>query len=226
MQARQTADQSETRLGCVCPLCVSSRVEPFHSDNRREYRRCRTCDLVFVPPGEFLSRDAERACYDLHENSPDDQRYRAFLARLAEPLQSRLPPGARGLDFGSGPGPTLSVMLTEAGFPTRIYDPYYAPDRDVFRETYDFVTASETIEHLHRPRFELDRLWSLLRLGGWLGIMTKRWISQEAFASWHYKQDPTHVIFFSEGTFRWLAKRWNARLDVISDDVLLLQKLE
>jgi len=45
-----------------------------------------------------------------------DPRYRRFLARLAEPLIAHLPKGARGLDFGCGPGPTLSLMLREAGF--------------------------------------------------------------------------------------------------------------
>jgi len=49
------------------------------------------------------------------KNSPDDPRYRAFLSRLFIPLNERIAPESCGLDFGSGPGPTLSVMFEEQG---------------------------------------------------------------------------------------------------------------
>jgi 2-polyprenyl-3-methyl-5-hydroxy-6-metoxy-1,4-benzoquinol methylase len=89
---------------------------------------------------------------------------------------------------------------------------------------YDFITASEVVEHLHHPRFELERLWSALRPRGILGIMTKRVRDQHAFANWHYKNDPTHVIFFSEATFVWLSRYWSAELQVVGPDVVLFRK--
>lgn len=210
----------------TCPLCGSEESAPFHRDARREYLHCRQCALIFVPSQYFPQSADEKAHYDLHENNYHDPRYRRFLSRLAEPLQRQLTPGDCGLDFGSGPGPTLSRMLTEAGFPTTIYDPFYAPDASVWMAAYDFITASEVVEHLHRPRFELDRLWSVLRPGGFLGIMTKRVHDQHAFATWHYKNDPTHVIFFSEATFGWLSRYWSAELQVIGPDVVLFRRLE
>ncbi len=115
-------------------------------------------------------------------------------------------------------------MLDEAGYPTAIFDPFYAPDSAVWNHRYDFVTTSEVAEHLHHPMRELERLWKVLRPGGWLGVMTKRVLNRDAFAAWHYKNDPTHVIFFAESTFAWLANRWQARLEVIGPDVVLLQK--
>lgn len=186
--------------------------------------RCEICSLVFVPEGFHLDREAEKAVYDQHENSPDDPRYREFLSRLFDPLVERLTPGSNGLDFGAGPGPTLSVMLDEAGFAMSIYDPFYAPNEKVFDSTYKFITATEVVEHLHHPGRELDRLWNLLKPGGWLGIMTKRVRDQKAFSTWHYKNDPTHVCFYALETFEWLARLWNAELLVAGDDVVLLQK--
>jgi hypothetical protein len=181
--------------------------------------------LVFVPPEQFLSAEAEKAEYDKHENSAADPRYRTFLSRLQEPLLERLSPCSHGLDFGSGPGPTLSLMFEEAGHAMHIYDPFYAADDTAWQHRYDFITASEVVEHLHDPRRELDRLWSCLKPQGLLGIMTKRVIDRDAFARWHYKDDPTHVGFFSLATFRWLATRWQAELTVPADDVAVLAKV-
>ncbi|MGM0783657.1 MAG: class I SAM-dependent methyltransferase [Pseudomonadota bacterium] len=208
----------------TCPLCAAGDCLPYHRDARREYHQCRHCELVFVPPEHFLSPAAEKAEYDKHENHPDDPGYRRFLSRLFVPLCERLGDGARGLDFGAGPGPTLSVMFAEAGRPTAIYDPFYAPDAAVLAATYDFITATEVVEHLHAPGRELTRLIERLAPGGWLGIMTKRVRSHEAFARWHYIQDPTHVCFFSEATFRWVAERLSLHVEFPAADVALLQK--
>jgi hypothetical protein len=54
--------------------------------------------------------------------------------------------------------------------------------------------------------------------------MTKRAVDRDAFARWHYKQDPTHVCFWSCASLQWLANHWNARLELIEPDVALLQK--
>ncbi len=207
-----------------CPLCGARDAVFFHQDRRREYWQCPGCRLVFVPQRYFLSPDEELACYQLHQNSPEDAGYRTFLGRLADPLMRRLSPGDCGLDFGSGPGPTLSVMLMEAGFPMAIYDPFFAPDDHVWDRRYGFVTATEVVEHLHDPRRELERLWSVLQPGGWLGIMTKRVRNAAAFATWHYKNDPTHVIFFADETFAWLANQWSAELECCDADVVLMRK--
>jgi hypothetical protein len=208
----------------TCPLCASADTVFYHRDARREYQRCRRCDLVFVPPAWRLGPEEERAVYDQHQNSPDDPGYRRFLSRLVDPLLERLAPGARGLDFGAGPGPTLSVMFEEAGHPMAIYDPYYAPDASVLAGEYDFITATEVAEHLFAPGPELARLVALLRPGGWLGLMTKRVTNREAFAGWHYILDPTHVCFFSEASFRWLTDELGMSVEFPAADVALLQK--
>ncbi|MES9905109.1 MAG: class I SAM-dependent methyltransferase [Sedimenticola sp.] len=210
---------SET-IDTICPLCQSVEASHYYRD-KRDYFQCPVCALVFVPPLQYLTPQEEKAEYDLHENTADDPGYRRFLGRLFVPLSRRLAPGSSGLDFGSGPEPTLSKMFEEAGHTMAIYDPFYAPESGKLQRQYDFITASEVVEHLHHPRQELERLWSCLKPGGTLGIMTKRVIDRDAFSSWHYKNDPTHVCFFSIETFRWFASYWGATLTIPEKDVVL-----
>jgi len=215
--------RSHKVLGSVCPLCQVAEGEHFYQD-RRDYYRCPVCSLVFVPPHQFLTQQQEKAEYDLHENSCDDPGYRRFLSRLFDPLSQSLSTNSYGLDFGSGPAPTLSLMFEEAGHTMEIYDPFYAPATEPLQQQYDFITVTEVVEHLHYPLRELDLLWSCLKPDGMLGIMTKRVIDQQAFSSWHYKNDPTHVCFFSIETFQWFAERWGATLSAPEKDVVLFTK--
>lgn len=207
----------------ICPLCLGDQTSTFHSDNRRNYRHCQNCRLVFVPAEHHLTPDEEKAIYDLHQNDPDDPGYRNFLSRLTYPLQHRLSPEATGLDYGCGPGPALAAMLREQGFDIRLFDPLYADDRTVLNRRYDFITATEVVEHFRRPHQEFNRLFALLKPGGYLGIMTKLVVDATAFARWHYKNDLTHVSFFSVPTFRWLADQYRCRLEFFHRDVMILQ---
>ncbi|MCF6225472.1 MAG: class I SAM-dependent methyltransferase [Xanthomonadales bacterium] len=208
-----------------CPLCESNDSRPYYRD-KREYYRCPSCFLVFVLAQYHLTSAEEKAVYDQHENSATDPGYRKFLGRVFDPLSQHLCPQSNGLDFGSGPGPALSLMLEEAGHSVQIYDPFYAPDRALFKLKYEFITATEVLEHLHFPGKELDLLWSCLKQDGVLAIMTKRILDHSAFASWHYKNDPTHVCFFAIETFQWLARKWDAALKVQTNDVVMLIKNE
>ena len=197
---------------------------PYAEDRAREYRLCRDCSLVYVPERHHLPELQEKAEYDLHRNQPDDPAYRNFLSRLADPLRACLPEGAAGLDFGCGPGPALAAMFREWGYEVATYDKFYACHHEIFGRKYDFITATEVLEHLHRPGCELPRLFGRLEQGGILGIMTKLVRNRKAFEKWHYKNDPTHICFFSRGTFEWLAVAWQARCEFIGDDVILVHK--
>jgi SAM-dependent methyltransferase len=215
-----TTNNENMKSAIACPMCGASDTFVFHKGKRREYFRCRVCSLVFVSPDYILSAVEEKRRYDLHQNSPEDEGYRRFLGRMFDPMVKHLSKGSRGLDFGSGPGPALAAMFEEAGHRVALYDLYYAKDKLVFEDKYDFITATEVVEHLQNPLKELDRLWSILKPGGLLGIMTKLVSNPEAFASWHYKQDMTHISFFSKKTCIWLAARWKAKVEFIDKDVV------
>jgi hypothetical protein len=209
-----------------CPLCkAAKKTTLFHRGKRRNYFQCLRCSLVFVDPDQFLSKKDEKAEYDLHLNLPDDTGYQNFLKRIIVPMQKGLEKGSSGLDFGSGPGPVLSEIFKKAGFPMALYDRFYAPDLKVFEKQYDFITATEVVEHLHDPGKELDRLWTCLKPGGRLGIMTKLVMDKKAFASWHYKRDLTHVCFFSKTTFKWLAELFRAEITFAEKDVIIFYKI-
>ena len=208
----------------ACPLCNSNLTENFYRDSYRQYLKCSICDFVFVPKIYHLSEKDERARYDTHNNDPEDDRYRNFLSQLLNPLQERIPKNASGLDFGSGSGPTLSLMLEERGYSVDLYDKFYARNDAVFEKQYDFITASEVVEHLRQPLIELSRLMVLLKNNGVLAIMTQILTPQIDFDKWYYKNDPSHIGFFSEKALNYLAKKWQSELYVISERVVIIKK--
>jgi len=207
-----------------CPLCTSVGAAFFFKDTRRAYWRCWRCNLVFVPGRYWLDPKDERATYDLHENHPLDPGYRRFLSRLSAPLLERLSPHQQGLDFGCGPGPALPALLEEHGHRVDLYDPFYYNEPSVFAKTYDFICATEVVEHLRDPGKEFSTLFKMVRRGGWLGIMTKLVIDADAFRTWHYIRDMTHICFYSRSTFEYLAQRLDACLFFLRDDVILLNR--
>ena len=212
----------------TCPLCLQQNSQLFHTDKKREYWRCPNCDLIFVPAKFFLSPIAEKARYQSHHNDPNDQKYCAFLGRIIPPMVAHLSPNATGLDFGCGPFPgeksALAILFEQAGFPMEIYDPFFSPDIKPLDQKYHFVVTTEAIEHFYRPLDEISRLFGLLPSSGTLGIMTRRHDSIDDFANWSYKDDPSHVCFFSKQSFRWIAERWQSALEFIDNDIMILQK--
>jgi hypothetical protein len=210
----------------MCPLCHSQSIHHLATIDAKPYWQCDICDLAFLSPEHHLSPDAELAQYLLHENSPDDPRYRAFLSRLTDYLVPNLSLGAEGLDYGAGPGPTLSVMLEEQGFHMNIYDPYFAPNTDVLNRTYHFIVSTETFEHFYYPAKEFLRFNQLLRYGGWLGVMTEMLESEADFADWWYHREPTHVCFYKRETMAWIARRYAWEVAFPRKNVTLFHKPE
>ncbi|MDB1122518.1 class I SAM-dependent methyltransferase [Vibrio algarum] len=209
-----------------CPLCDDDNVHHYYNDKKRDYLQCTRCNLVFVPTEQRLDTESEKAQYDKHENDPSDEGYRCFLSRLSEPLMEKISPNSAGLDFGCGPGPTLSVMLQDSGHNMTLYDIYYYPDIKALDKTYDFLTATEVIEHLYYPKDVWQNWLNLVKPNGWIGLMTKLVINVEAFSKWHYKNDITHVCFYSRETFQYLAERDKLQLEFVGNDVILLRKLQ
>jgi SAM-dependent methyltransferase len=190
---------------------------------RRRYWRCDRCAATFLDPAQRPTPAAARAHYRLHRNDPADARYRAFLARLADPLLAKLQPGMTGLDYGCGPGPALAAMLAEAGIGMALYDPFFCPDPAALQRRYDVITLSEVAEHFFEPAAEFQRLGRLLEPGGWLGVMTCFQTEDKHFAGWHYRRDPTHVVFYRARTFEIVAEQHGWHLEIPRKDVVLLQ---
>ena len=189
-----------------CPLCTADAEHFLHVD-AKDYFRCHLCALRFVDPSARPEREVEYRHYLHHENEVDDPRYRHFLSRLANPLLEVLPSGSGGLDYGCGPGPALAAMLREAGHRVTIYDPFFANDPSTLEQSYDFVTCTEVAEHFHDPAAEFRRLVGLLKPNGILGLMTCFQTEDARFSNWHYRKDPTHVVFYQMRTILWIAEK-------------------
>ena len=208
----------------ICPVCEGEPALPFMTVHGRSYWRCDRCEARFLDRGQLPSIEEERAHYRHHQNDPDDLRYRAFLSKLARPLLEKLQPGCLGLDYGCGPGPALARMLEEAGHRMALFDPAFFPDRSALDAAYDVIVCTETAEHFHRPGDEFNKLGRMLRPGGWLGVMTCFQTDDAFFASWHYRRDPTHVVFYREATMRHIAARRGWTCEIPSKDVALMRK--
>ncbi|MFN3722215.1 MAG: class I SAM-dependent methyltransferase [Paracoccaceae bacterium] len=208
----------------VCPVCEAAPLTAFLSVAAQRYHRCPACLATVLDPACRLPPAQEKAHYDHHENDPDDPRYRAFLNRLCAPLLARLPPASRGLDYGCGPGPALAAMLREAGHDVAIYDPFYAPDPAPLAGVYDFVTCTEVAEHFFHPAAEFARMMAMLRPGGWLAVMTCFQTDDARFAAWHYRKDPTHVVFYRAETLAHIARAHGWACTIPAKDVAILQR--
>jgi len=208
----------------VCPVCLAASPRFLMRVASMDYGRCDVCEATFIPSSQHPAPESERAEYELHRNDPQDAGYRAFLNRLARPLLARLAPASEGLDYGCGPGPLLADMLRAAGHRVALYDPFFAPDPSVLQRSFDFVTCTEVVEHFHHPAEEFARLDGLLRPGGWLAIMTCFQTDDARFARWHYRRDPTHVVFYREATFRVIASQYGWVCEIPAKDVVLMRK--
>lgn len=207
-----------------CTVCLADQLVLLETIKGVSYWRCPCCEATLMDPAHWLPPEQEKALYDLHDNHGGDPGYRRFLAKLANPSLKKLSPGSRGLDFGCGPGPVLASMLEAEGMEVAIYDPLYFPNRSVLGASYDFITCTEVVEHLHDPLTTFRHLEQMLRPGGWLGVMTCFQTDDARFANWHYRRDPSHVVFYRERTLGWLAKDLELEMEVPAKDVAFFHK--
>ncbi len=174
----------------------------------RHYARCERCGGITLNREFLPAPEAERARYDLHRNSLADPGYRAWLEGFLDDAFRGM--GTRDgsasasvrtvLDYGSGPEPALVTLLRERGLDARGWDPYYAPAGGSPPDSADLVTCLEVAEHFFEPARSFADLASRVRPGGWLAVGT-RTVPDTPFERWWYREDSTHVAFWTERAF-------------------------
>lgn len=216
----------------TCSLCGSQKATWFFTDERGggsprfwPYFHCQECDLIFRDPATRLEPVDERAQYCTHNNDVSDPGYLRFLQPTYDAVCGNFEVGSRGMDFGCGPGPALSHRLSEAGYEMEKYDPFFFPNEDVLKNSFEFITCTEVFEHFFEPGKELEKLLRMLEPGGALIVRTQFHEGRSAFPKWYYRNDPTHVCFFSRATFEWMARRHELGLDVPSVHHAILRRL-
>lgn len=105
-----------------------------------------------------------------------------------------------------------------------LYDPLFFNDALALETHYDFITCTEVVEHFHNPFGEFERLDKLLKPGGVLAVMTRFQTDDAAFANWHYRRDPTHVVFYREATFQTIAQKHHWQCEFVCANVVFLLK--
>lgn len=195
-----------------CLICNADTVALYDREIKVTHHVCEKCGFTFKDEAAVKSPEEEHALYKNHQNTMENKGYVAmfekFLAATVDPYVK----AGRALDFGSGPGPVLYELLKRRGFQSNHYDPYFNPDQSVFEKSYDLITSTEVFEHLSDPLKAFKRLATMLKPGGHLAIMTSlRPKDDDAFLTWWYRRDQTHIGFFTEPAFTILSNKSGLR---------------
>ena len=215
----------------TCSLCLSP-TEFFVTWKTRTYFRCFTCALIQLSVSDHPSNLEEKSEYMMHKNDSEDEGYRHFLSRVTKPVLNWLDQthsfSAELLDFGCGPGPTISVVLAEEGWTMDNYDPMFFPNHSLLDEVYDLVVCTEVVEHFFSPRVTWGVLIGLLKEKGRLVVMTHVSDTKSDptdFVHWHYIRERSHVSLYHTDTMRWLAQEYGLSLIVIDRNVFCFESL-
>jgi len=187
-----------------CPLCGSSNIkDSLKGPDKRIFYLCGVCCLITADKSHRLGREEEKKRYLSHNNGIEHKGYVDFLNRVINPAMRYIKPGMKGLDYGCGPSPTISVLLEKKGLYCENYDPIFFP-KGIKKSRYDFIFSTECFEHFFSPYREIKRLISHIKKGGFLAVMTELWENPSNFGRWYYARDNTHVSFYHADTMRWI----------------------
>jgi SAM-dependent methyltransferase len=206
-----------------CSICKQNTTNITVLNNGKIFYHCSNCNFSGLDSAFFLNPSEEKSRYDNHENNIENQGYVDMFERFIDFTISELSVRTI-LDYGSGPGPVLAELLSKKGYKVSTYDPFYAPKK-FENESFDLITSTEVFEHFNNPLEEIKKLISLVKPNGYISVMTRFCPELDKFKSWFYKDDDTHVSFYSPKTFEYIAKLFN--LKIIKHDnfqYILLQK--
>lgn len=148
------------------------------------------------------------------------------------------------LDYGCGKFPNLSTLLkwniqnlinsqidtNQIKFKSFNYDKFYNNSLDLIDNNnfnkYHIITATEVIEHFTQPNENFELLCNLLSNDGILVITTELTTSEiiNNFSTWWYKNDITHVSFYSLKTIEYLSHKLKLNLIFSSSNLIILKK--
>lgn len=183
------------------------------------------CGGFFLLPEYFLPPEAQKERYLLHNNSLSDEGYRSFLKDFADTALLQIGKLSDGpprtvFDYGCGNGALgelLKLYISKGLLPEnteiRGRDPFFAPDTPFFRGGADAVLCLEVAEHFENPDEGFAGLARACKKGGYAAVQTlfapeggseagadtrsNAEAAEAAFRSWWYKEDATHVSFYT-----------------------------
>ncbi|MGL4986979.1 MAG: class I SAM-dependent methyltransferase [Treponemataceae bacterium] len=194
------------------------------------FHRCDFCKGVFKDSSQFLLPQEQKNRYEKHNNCLKNISYKEYLKNYTKKIERFLKKDSSVirsfLDFGCGPLdvsqkpfiPILEKLLkTEKDFSFfsnmqfSCYDIHFANHTEVLEKKFDLINCLEVVEHFENPRAEFALLLSLCNKNATLIIATQLVDECTNFASWWYKEDVTHVAFYSQRALEILAKKTGFR---------------
>jgi len=206
-----------------CALCGSTTTA-FAVVQNRAYHQCVICNGISLHPSHFLSDDLEKKRYETHNNDVTDPGYQRFVSPIVDAILTDYNPLDKGLDFGSGTAPIITVMLKNQNYNIDSYDPFFDPNPKALETTYSYIACCEVMEHFYNPNQEFALLHGLLQENGSLYCKTNLYDSSINFDSWWYKNDATHVFFYTKETLHWIKKYYNFNEIQISKELIIFRK--
>ncbi|WP_037315184.1 class I SAM-dependent methyltransferase [Salegentibacter sp. Hel_I_6] len=186
-----------------CILCEGS-TKDFWKSKKRKYVECIHCGCIQLLKEFYISKKAEEARYLAHNNDIENPGYQNFVKPITSRVLKDFSTAKKGLDYGCGTGPVASTLLEKEGYSIALYDPYFYPDAAVLNTEYDYIICCEVMEHFYEPKREFRELAARLNPGGKLYCKTQLYSEDINFDSWYYKNDRTHVIFYTKKSLEWI----------------------
>lgn len=204
-----------------CSLCHNETSE-YKKARKRNYVFCPSCNSIQMDPDFYISLENEKKRYELHNNDINDLGYQNFVKPITDFILENINKDSIGLDFGAGQGPVISEMLKKQEYEINIYDPFFHKNLEALNIKYDYIIVCEVIEHFHNPDKEFKLLKNLLKANGKLILMTDLFNESTDFSNWYYKNDETHVFFYSESTFKYIEEKYDfQKLRIINRLIIL-----
>jgi len=209
----------------TCTLCRNNSTHFYQSKKPfiADYFKCESCCLIFMDAKSLLDFDEEKKRYETHNNDINDSGYVDFLNKIIHPLKEHINIDMKGLDYGSGPSPVLSMLLGNDGFKVDAYDPHFSTIK--LKESYDFITSTEVVEHFYHPIESFEDINSHLIQGGFLAIMTSIFYDEIDFDRWYYRHDNTHVSFYAPKSLDYIENYFNYQRVYEGNNTIIWKKL-
>ena len=186
-----------------CTLCGNVTVF-FIEYKERHFHKCNHCGSVLLDTKHYLVFDDEKYRYDKHSDDIEDEGYQQFVSPIVNAVLQNYTSLDKGLDYGCGKTAIIKTLLQRKQYTIAGYDPIYYPNQELLSENYNYITCCEVVEHFYNPEQEFKKLMQLLLPGGKLYLKTNLYSDIIDFKSWWYKNDPTHVIFYTKKSMEFI----------------------
>lgn len=206
-----------------CPLCYSNEARFFHHGHSKNYLRCSECHLVFMSE-EDLPKSKE--VNQNYSNFSEVKKFRKlglekYIGLIINQVLTKIEVGSIGLDYGSGEVSMVQKILSKNGQFVKVFDKTFHPNKELLNDIYDYITLIHQIETYENPREKFDQFYELLAANGVLAIMCTPLEDLSSFNSWRFLKENHHIRFYSEETFKWIAKKYRYDLEILSDGIII-----